>query len=75
MNASDFLIVINKVIVDLEVCKCSKLIAGPDWQFLCPSHPKPLECNGMDYVYHTMDTIQCLITNPSFYPSHEYVSD
>jgi hypothetical protein len=29
----------------------------------------------MDYAYHTIDTIQCLITNPSFYQSREYVPD
>jgi hypothetical protein len=29
----------------------------------------------MNYAYHTMDIIQCLITNPNFYPSQKYVSD
>jgi hypothetical protein len=29
----------------------------------------------MDYAYHTIDTIQCLISNPSFHPSREFVTD
>jgi hypothetical protein len=29
----------------------------------------------MNYPYHTINTIQCLIVNSSFYPSPEYVSD
>jgi hypothetical protein len=29
----------------------------------------------MDYAFHTLDTIQYLITNPSFYPSREHVPD
>jgi hypothetical protein len=67
---------INKVIVDLQaVCKCRKLTAGPDWVFLCASHLKPVECTVIDYAYHSMDTIQCLIINPSFYPSREYISE
>jgi hypothetical protein len=72
----EFFIMINKVVVDLlVVCTCKKMTAGPDWQFLCASHPKPIDCPAMDYAYHTLDTIQCLITNPSFYPSREYVPD
>jgi hypothetical protein len=63
MNGSVcFWIMINKVVVDLQaVCKCRKMTAGPDWQFLCASHPNP-NCTIMDYAYHTINTIQCLIT-------------
>jgi hypothetical protein len=69
-----FLVMINKVVVDLQaVCECTKMTAGRDWQFLCASHPKPLDCPVMDYAHHTLDTIQCLITNPSFYPSQESI--
>jgi hypothetical protein len=69
-----FLVMINKVVVDLQkVCTCTKMTAGKDWQFLCASHPKPIDCPAMDYAYHTLDTIQCLITNPSFYPSREWI--
>jgi hypothetical protein len=67
---------INKVVVDLQaVCTCKKMTIDPDWQFLCISHPKPMDYTAMDYGYHTIDTIQCLITNPSFYPSREHVPD
>jgi hypothetical protein len=27
----------------------------------------------MNYAYHTIDRIQCLITNPRFEPSQQYV--
>jgi hypothetical protein len=65
---------INKVVVDLQaVCECKKMTAGKDWQFLCASHPKAIDCPAMDYAYHTLDTIQCLITNPSFYPSRAWI--
>jgi hypothetical protein len=36
---------------------------------------KPIDCPAMDYAYHTLDTIQCLISNPSFYLSREYIPD
>jgi hypothetical protein len=50
---------INKVVVDLQaVYICKKMIAGPDWQFLCASHPKPMDYTAMDYAYHTIDTSQ-----------------
>jgi hypothetical protein len=71
-----FLVMINEVVVDLQkVCTCTKMTAGPDWQFLYTSHPKPIDYLAMDYAYHTLDTIQCLITNPSFYPSREHIPD
>jgi hypothetical protein len=58
-----FLVMIHKVVVDLQtVCTCKKMTAGKDWQFLCASHPKLTDCPAMDYTYHTLDTIQCLIT-------------
>jgi hypothetical protein len=67
---------IHKVVVDFqEVCKSTKMTAVKDWQFLCASHPKPIDCLAIDYAYHTLDTIQCLITNPSFYPSREHLPD
>jgi hypothetical protein len=69
-----FLVMMHKVVVDLQaVCECKKMTAGKDWQFLCASHPTPMDCPAMDYAYHTLDTIQCLISNPRFYPSREYI--
>jgi hypothetical protein len=50
-------------------------IASSDWGFLCLSHPKPQPCSPMNHAYHTMDIIQCLITNPSFYPSQERITE
>jgi hypothetical protein len=44
-------------------------------ELLCESHTTPWGCNAINYVYHAMDTIQCLITNPSFYPSPKYILD
>jgi hypothetical protein len=32
-----------------------------------------IQCD--ELLYHIMDTIQCLIINPSFYPSREFVPD
>jgi hypothetical protein len=51
------------------------MTAGKDWQFLCASHPKPIDCFAMYYAYHTLDTIQCLISNPSLCPSRERIPD
>jgi hypothetical protein len=49
-----FLVMIHKVVVDLQaVCTCTKMTAGKNWQFLCASHPKPIDCPAMDYAYHT----------------------
>jgi hypothetical protein len=71
-----FLIMINKVIVDFkEVCECPKMTACPDLEFLCVLYIKLQDCNGMNYAYHFINTIQCLITSPSFYPSPENVPE
>jgi hypothetical protein len=51
------------------------MIVGSNWQLLYTSHPKLLECDGMNYDYYTKDMIQWLIFNPSFYPLQKFVTN
>jgi hypothetical protein len=67
-----YVVILNQLLIDLgSVCTCSKMTATEDWQFLCMVHPgkNGFECCAVGYCIHNLDTFQCLVTNPSFFPS------
>jgi hypothetical protein len=63
--------ILNELLIDLGmVCTCKKMIATSNWEFRCMAHPgkNGFECCAVDYCLHYLDTFQCLLGNPSFYP-------
>ncbi|GAA5977496.1 hypothetical protein JCM10908_004995 [Rhodotorula pacifica] len=56
---------------------CPEMQAGPDWFFLCAAHelsPSP-PCCAIDYITHTSDGAQALLTSTRYFPSRLAVSD
>jgi hypothetical protein len=61
-----------------EECLCSKVTAGPDWEYKCMNHGNlkyNFNCCAIDYCIHTLDTTMPLLTNPIFYPDRENIRD
>jgi hypothetical protein len=63
--------ILDELLVDLgKECTCSNMTATKEWEFRCTVDPNKngFECCPVDYFTHNLDTFQCLLTNPSFFP-------
>ena len=47
---------------------CPVMNAG-SLQYLCASHSEPQDCSAMDYMVHTVDGAQALLSNTKIFPS------
>jgi hypothetical protein len=69
-----------KIAVELgEMCnskQCLRMTAGKDWEFKCMSHGKlNLNCSAIDYCLPTLETNVCLLSNPTFFPDRDKITD
>lgn len=55
-----------------ESCKIMK--ATDDWVFLCAAHKAPRECCAFEYILHTMDNVNTLLTSSRVFPSRIAIS-
>nr|CCA24881.1 conserved hypothetical protein [Albugo laibachii Nc14] len=55
-----------------ESCKVMK--ATDDWVFLCAAHKVPRECCAFEYILHTMDNVNTLLTSSRVFPSRIAIS-
>ncbi|BGP56834.1 hypothetical protein JCM8202v2_004465 [Rhodotorula sphaerocarpa] len=68
---------IATLISDCSVTTCPEMQAGPDWYFLCAAHsvePTP-PCCAIDYIVHTSEGAQALLTSPRYFPSRLSISE
>lgn len=48
---------------------CVVMKATDDWVFLCAAHKAPKECCAFEYIMHTMDNVNTLLTSSRVFPS------
>ncbi|RHY30158.1 hypothetical protein DYB32_004561 [Aphanomyces invadans] len=48
---------------------CTIMKATDDWVFLCAAHKQPKECCAFDYIVHTLDNANQLLTSSRIFPS------
>lgn len=64
---------LNMLVAQLDhVCtreSCPVMKATDDWVFLCAAHKAPKECCAFEYIAHTMDNVNTLLTSSRVFPS------
>ncbi|KAJ0391761.1 hypothetical protein P43SY_002454 [Pythium insidiosum] len=64
---------LNVLVAKLDgVCtreSCVVMKATDDWVFLCAAHKAPKECCAFEYIIHTMDNVNTLLTSSRVFPS------
>jgi hypothetical protein len=53
---------------------CPVMKATDEWVFLCAAHKSPKECCAFEYIVHTMDNVNALLTSSRVFPSRVSVS-
>jgi hypothetical protein len=53
---------------------CPVMKATDDWVFLCAAHKAPQECCAFEYIVHTMDNVNTLLTSSRVFPSRVSVT-
>ncbi|CEG35584.1 mob-like protein phocein isoform x1 [Plasmopara halstedii] len=53
---------------------CPVMKATDDWVFLCAAHKAPKECCAFEYIVHTMDNVNTLLTSSRVFPSRVSIS-